>query len=91
MYRLTPTRCTPGNVYLYDKKSTNQQLASNYQDPTVCHIPPLPQYSPYIFPHLCVCLSVSFTSVNHSSVQALSTLCDFDVPTLCEARSQLKV
>nr|CUU97531.1 hypothetical transcript [Hymenolepis microstoma] len=30
------------------KKSINRQVTSNYHDPTECHFPPLPQYSPHI-------------------------------------------
>nr|CUU00294.1 hypothetical transcript [Hymenolepis microstoma] len=47
-------------------------------------------YSPYLFLYLCICLSL--TSVNHSSVplHPLSTCCDLDVSLLCESRSQLK-
>nr|CUU97543.1 hypothetical transcript [Hymenolepis microstoma] len=69
--------------------SINRQFPSNYHDPTVCHIPPLPQYSPHLI-LFSTFKSASVTSVNRSSVLPLSTFCDFDVPPLCEARSQLK-
>nr|CUU99274.1 hypothetical transcript [Hymenolepis microstoma] len=62
--------------------SINRQFTSNYYDPTLCHIRPLPLYSPFLFLYLCVCLSS--TPVNHSPIP-LSTFCDFDVPPLCEA------
>nr|CUU99431.1 hypothetical transcript [Hymenolepis microstoma] len=85
-----PSRGAPWATYTHTaKRSINTQLTSNYPDPTVCHIRPLPQYSPYLFLYLCVCLSR--TSVNHSSVplpyRLFVTLTFF---LLCEARSQLK-
>nr|CUU97471.1 hypothetical transcript [Hymenolepis microstoma] len=83
-----PPRGEPWATYTHTaKKSTNRQLTSNYHDPTVCHIRPPSQYSLYLFLYLCNSLS---TSVNHSSVPPLPTFWDFDVPPLCEARSQLK-
>nr|CUU99090.1 hypothetical transcript [Hymenolepis microstoma] len=66
-----PPRGTPWATYTHmAKKSINRQLTSNYHDPTVCHIPPLPQHSPHlIFFYIYESL---FSSV------PLSTLCDFD-------------
>nr|CUU97439.1 Golgi SNAP receptor complex [Hymenolepis microstoma] len=60
----------------------NQELTSNYHDPTVCHIRPLPQYSPYPFLYICVCPFYICESFYCSS---LSTLCGIDVHPLCEA------
>nr|CUU97747.1 hypothetical transcript [Hymenolepis microstoma] len=90
MDKLTSTWCTLGNVYSYGKKSIKRQLTSNYHDSTVCHIRLLPQYSPYLtffstFVSIClfyICESLFFTSSQLFG--------DFDVPPLCEARSQLK-
>nr|CUU99217.1 hypothetical transcript [Hymenolepis microstoma] len=64
--RLTSTWCTLSNVYSHGKNSRNRQFTSNYHDPTLCHIPPLPQYSLYRFLYFCVCLTL--IPVDHSSV-----------------------
>nr|CUU98881.1 hypothetical transcript [Hymenolepis microstoma] len=84
-------RGAPWATYIHTaKKSINRQFTSNYHDhPTVCHIRPLPQYSPYLFSTF-VSVSFSLTSVNHSSVPPLDDFWDFDASPLCEARGQLK-
>nr|CUU98989.1 hypothetical transcript [Hymenolepis microstoma] len=69
-----PPRGAPWATYAHTaKKSINRQLTSYYLDPTVCHIPPLPQYSPYLN-FFSTFVSVSFTSVNHSSIPPLDFL-----------------
>nr|CUU97409.1 hypothetical transcript [Hymenolepis microstoma] len=84
-----PPRGAPCSTHTHmAKKPINRQLTSNYHDPTVFHIPPLPQYSPHLT-FFSTFVSVSLTSVNHSSVPPLD-FCDFDVPRFREARSQLK-
>nr|CUU99403.1 hypothetical transcript [Hymenolepis microstoma] len=70
--------------------SRNRQLASNNHDPTVCPIPPLLQYSPHLTFSLPLRLSPSYICESLFCSTYLSTFCDFDVPPLCEARSQLK-
>nr|CUU97774.1 hypothetical transcript [Hymenolepis microstoma] len=86
-----PSRGAPQATYTHmAKKSINRQLTSNYHNSTLCHIRQLPQYKPNLT-FFSTFVSASLTSVNHSSLLfPLSTFCDFDVPPLCEARSQLK-
>nr|CUU00231.1 hypothetical transcript [Hymenolepis microstoma] len=77
-------------ILIRQKKLTKRQSTSNYPDPAaVCHIPPLPQCSPYLtFFSTFVSLSLSY--ICESLFCSSSRLVDFDVPPLCEARSQLK-
>nr|CUU99010.1 hypothetical transcript [Hymenolepis microstoma] len=52
-----PPRGGPLPTYTHTQKtSINQQLTSNYHDPTVCHIPSLPHLSLPFSLHLCACL-----------------------------------
>nr|CUU98926.1 hypothetical transcript [Hymenolepis microstoma] len=80
---LTP-RGAPWATYTHvAEKSINWQLTSNYHDSTVCHIRPLPQYLPHLI-LFSTFVSVSFTSVKHTSVPLPPSRL-FDVPPLCEA------
>nr|CUU00211.1 hypothetical transcript [Hymenolepis microstoma] len=54
--------------------SVNRQLTSNYHDPTAYHIRPLPQYSPYLFLYLCVCLFYFRESLFYSPSRHFVTL-----------------
>nr|CUU98968.1 hypothetical transcript [Hymenolepis microstoma] len=70
------------------KKSINRQLTSNYHDPTVCHIPPLPQFSPHLTffsPPLCL----SLLHLRITLLFPLSTFCDFDVPPLPSVKPEV--
>nr|CUU98318.1 hypothetical transcript [Hymenolepis microstoma] len=72
---LPPRGAAPWATYTHTaKESIKRQFTSNYHDPTVCHIQPLPQYSPYLFSTF---VSVFFKSANHSSVPSPTLSLDF--------------
>nr|CUU98865.1 hypothetical transcript [Hymenolepis microstoma] len=80
----SPPRGAPRATYTHTaKRSVIRQLTSNYHDSTVCHIQPLPQYSPYLT-FFSTSVSASFTSS-----LPLSTFCGFDVPLLLSVKPEV--
>nr|CUU98635.1 hypothetical transcript [Hymenolepis microstoma] len=81
----SPPRGAPWETYTHTaKKSLNRQLTLNYHDLTVCHIRPLPQYSP----HLTFFSTFLFYLYESLSISSLD-FCDFDVLPLPSVKPEV--